>query len=708
VTIAAHSTQIWRFGVFEADARTGELRRVGNPIRLREQSFRILLLLLEHAGEVVTREELRKALWPADTFVDFDHSLNAAVMKLREALGDTAENPVYIETIPRRGYRFIAPLAPVAHAERETGVRSPEVRASSRIWLSLSLILALAGAAGVWFARRPLPPPRITDYVQLSHDPRFKEVAVADANRLYVNLWVAPEAVLQMPLNGGELVPIPIQLPGEDRPIPGLSGGDFPNAYGLSPDGSTFLCSGPTYSLWSVTITGDPIRHLATAEGAAWSPDGRSIVYTWRGDIFVTRSDGSDTRMIVSSQSFPNPGQSNIGVTWSPDGSRIRFTRDHDLWEVSSSGSNLHRMLAGWQPGSWKLHGRWTPDGSFFIFLAGDTSAIPPFTAGNQLWALDERRTWFGSAIHQPIQLTSGPTHWGRPVPSRDGTRIYARGVVPNGELVRYDQRAKQWAPFLGGRSAEFLTFSPDRKSIAFVRFPEGVLYRANVDGTGLLKLTEPPLAIRNAQWSPDGAQILINAQMANESAKSYLLSAQGGAPKRVMPDDQGSEGDPQWSPDGKRIVYNTASNAWEPSGRIGINIFDLATGKSTSLPGSGEDFSPRWSPDGRHIAALTVSTRKLKVFDLNTSKWTTVFDGVANFPTWSSDGRFIYFIRDGGVDIARVPVSGGPPESVASLKGVPATGSWQGWFGLDPEDVPLYLRDKGTDEVYALSLARE
>jgi DNA-binding winged helix-turn-helix (wHTH) protein/Tol biopolymer transport system component len=705
------STQIWRFGLFEVDARTGELRRVGNPIRLREQSFRILLLLLEHAGEIVTREDLRKALWPADTYVDFDHSLNAAVMKLREALGDTAEKPIYIETIPRRGYRFIAPLAPVARVERENGTPSAGVRASRRAWLFLSVGLALAvAAAGIWLARRPLPPPRITDYVQLTHDPRFKEVAAADVNRVYVNLLTYPEeTVLQMPLDGGELVPIAIQVPGEDRPIPGMSAGDFPNAYDLSPDGSTFLCSGPTYSLWSVTVTGNPIRHLATAEGAAWSPDGQSIVYTWRGDIFMMRSDGSGERMIVSSQSFPDPGQSNIGFSWSRDGSRIRFTHDHDLWEVSPSGANLHRMLSGWRPDWWKLHGRWTPDGSFFVFFAGDPSAIPPFTAGNQLWALDERRSWFGSAIRQPIQLTSGPTHWGRPIPSRDGSRIYARGAVPNGELVRYDQRAKQWVPFLGGKSAEFLTFSPDGKSVAFVRFPEEVLYRMNLDGTGLLKLTEPPLAIRSAHWSPDGAQILINAQMANESSKMYLMPAQGGALKRVIPDDQGGEGDPQWSPDSARIVYGTESNPWEPSGRIGINIFDLATGKTMSLPGSGEDFSPRWSPDGRHIAALTVSTRKLEVFDLNTNKWTTVFGGIANFPTWSSDGQFIYFVRGFGLgDIARVPVSGGPPESVASLKGVPGTGSWQTWFGLDPDDAPLFLRDKGTDEIYALRLERD
>jgi DNA-binding winged helix-turn-helix (wHTH) protein len=101
----------WRFGVFELDASSGELRRNGTVVKLREQPARILLLLLEHAGQMVTREQLRQHLWPSDTFVDFDHSLNSSVMKLREALGDSADKPLYIETIPRKGYRFVAPVS---------------------------------------------------------------------------------------------------------------------------------------------------------------------------------------------------------------------------------------------------------------------------------------------------------------------------------------------------------------------------------------------------------------------------------------------------------------------------------------------------------------------------------------------------------------------------------------------------------------------
>jgi cholera toxin transcriptional activator len=104
------SGRVVRFGVFELDLAAGELRKNGTRLRLQEQPFQVLALLLEHSGDVVTREELRQKLWPADTFVDFDHSLNTAVNKLREVLGDSASSPRYIETLARRGYRFIAPL----------------------------------------------------------------------------------------------------------------------------------------------------------------------------------------------------------------------------------------------------------------------------------------------------------------------------------------------------------------------------------------------------------------------------------------------------------------------------------------------------------------------------------------------------------------------------------------------------------------------
>src|SRR5712671_6134551 len=122
------STRIVRFGAYEVDLRTSELRKQGRKIKLQDQPCRILGILLEQPGEVATREELRKRLWSDDTFVDFDHSLNTAIMRLREALSDSSENPRFIETLPRRGYRFVAPVEEKSPAAPETTIaQSAEV-----------------------------------------------------------------------------------------------------------------------------------------------------------------------------------------------------------------------------------------------------------------------------------------------------------------------------------------------------------------------------------------------------------------------------------------------------------------------------------------------------------------------------------------------------------------------------------------------------
>src|ERR1700745_3343332 len=114
------SSQVFRFGTFDAAVSDGELRKQGFRIRLQEQPLRVLTILLQRPGEVVTREELRSQNWPADTFIHFDNSLNTAINKLREALGDSADNPRFVETLPRRGYRFIAPVTGVDGIARGT------------------------------------------------------------------------------------------------------------------------------------------------------------------------------------------------------------------------------------------------------------------------------------------------------------------------------------------------------------------------------------------------------------------------------------------------------------------------------------------------------------------------------------------------------------------------------------------------------------
>jgi DNA-binding winged helix-turn-helix (wHTH) protein len=123
----AFVSYVVHFGAFEVDLRSAELRKQGLKVKIQEQPFQVLAMLLAHPGQIVTREEMRKKLWPADTFVDFEHGLNAAINKLREALGDSADNPRFVETMHRRGYRFIAPVEPL------TPHLSPNGRGEQRV-----------------------------------------------------------------------------------------------------------------------------------------------------------------------------------------------------------------------------------------------------------------------------------------------------------------------------------------------------------------------------------------------------------------------------------------------------------------------------------------------------------------------------------------------------------------------------------------------
>src|SRR5579872_6890197 len=128
--MAETKAKLYRFGIFEADAGSGELRKSGVRLRVPEQPFQVLLLLLERPGEVVTRAELQQRLWPADTFVDFDHSLNTIINKLREALSDSASSPRFIETLAKRGYRFLAPVELVVTS---SGLQTPQVSSQNSL-----------------------------------------------------------------------------------------------------------------------------------------------------------------------------------------------------------------------------------------------------------------------------------------------------------------------------------------------------------------------------------------------------------------------------------------------------------------------------------------------------------------------------------------------------------------------------------------------
>jgi DNA-binding winged helix-turn-helix (wHTH) protein len=225
------ATRVIRFGVFEVDLRTAELRKQGVRIRLPGQSFQVLEALLLRPGELVTREELKQKLWPSDTFGDFEHGLNAAVNRVRDALGDSSDNPRFVETVPRRGYRFIAPVNGVAHstgldnvvhiappepAPYEPPEPAPEPSQpkprTSKLAAVIAVLACMIGAFAALFIawwRIPSAVPMVESVVQLTDDGETKANLVSDGSRIYFNEGSAGNwKVKQVSIIGGPTAPV--------------------------------------------------------------------------------------------------------------------------------------------------------------------------------------------------------------------------------------------------------------------------------------------------------------------------------------------------------------------------------------------------------------------------------------------------------------------------------------------------------------------
>ncbi|WP_348263265.1 protein kinase [Telmatobacter sp. DSM 110680] len=552
------------------------------------------------------------------------------------------------------------------------------------------LIVPLLALIPVWYFYRPLPHIRVSSYKQLTHDGRLKLVAGTDGKWLYVTSGPGPESLSRVSVEGGEPEALPAKIPMGD--------------WDVSQDGSKILVAvdgpekGPYMSLWSVPINGKSPTKLATGVNltGAFTPAGDSVTYfTGEGNIYQVRTDGTGTRKLASL----GPGVSDVRM--SPDGKVIRVFKDGQIWEMFANGSGFHNLLPKWHEPGVLVCGRWSHDGSLYAFWQVVEGG------SDQLWALDERRGLFRRSSLEAVQLTSGPIDWNRPVPGKDGTEVYAMGNSWRGELSRIDLQTGQLQPFLGGIPAEHVAFSPDGKFVTYTAYPIRVLWKANRDGTHAVQLTDDQInSVMNPQWSPDGKRILFMNAPLRTRAVAYTVSAEGGTPQRLLPGDEQEQADPNWSPDGKRIVLTGGDSANVT--KQYLRILDGATNRLTTIAQSTGLWSPRWSPDGRYIAALSREQPALRVFDLESQKWSALAtDGNIGYPTFSRDGKYLYyvsFMQQENV-IYRIKVTGGRPERIAELNTWPLASLWGPSFSLDPSNTPLLTREIGTSDIYSLQI---
>ena len=279
------SSSIIRFGTFELELQTGELRHAGQKVKLQEQPFQVLAALLENPGKIVTREELRSKLWPEDTFVDFDHSLNAAIKRLRDALGESADAPVFIETLARRGYRFIAPVNGSTATSEIAIVGSPVRSKSSFLRIGVVSLSLIAIGALVWAVCRL--PVRRTGIIERKLTSNSSENGVISAGISPDGKFLAytdTKGIYLKQLRTGETHSVPLP--------PNFS----VHVDDWFPDGSHLLVSRKDQlgkaSLWSISVFGGSPRHLADdGAGGSVSPDGSHIAFQ-RSD-FGARARGT-------------------------------------------------------------------------------------------------------------------------------------------------------------------------------------------------------------------------------------------------------------------------------------------------------------------------------------------------------------------------------------------------------------------------------
>ncbi|MGA3237586.1 MAG: winged helix-turn-helix domain-containing protein [Bryobacteraceae bacterium] len=711
-----------RFGPYEADFRSGELRKLGIRIKLQGQPFKLLALLIDHAGDIVTREELQREIWGPNTVVDFDHSLRTAINKLREALCDSAESPRYIETLARLGYRFVAEVqpitlrAPAARPDIFTAAPSEPIppallsrAAEPRKWRRWSWLLwvsiAIACGLAVRLAPSRIQPDAIVQFSQVTWsehvypgDPaleRFPIVVTDGLNVLFPEMRDRNLVLASAPIGDGNARPL--SMPAEIV---------RPSVADISPDGTRLLVLSmnwvePEHQLWIVPSHGGAARKVSNivAHDATWLPGGESILFASGHDLFVSRPDDAKPKKLAGL-----PGRA-FWLRYSPDGSLIRFTiRDSrtgagTLWEMSADGKRLQPLLSGGRQSTSDCCGSWTSDGSY-VFQSSTANGM------SNIWIRREisHRFWPRSVILR--QLTAGPLSYLSPVPERRGNRVFIIGSHARSQLVRFDPASRQFYPIDPRiNNAARVEFSRDKTRVAWVSGIDGTLWQSLVDGSQWLQLTSSGMRVFQMHWSPDGRKLAFVAQRPGEPSRIHLVAADGSNPEVLLNEARGQT-DPSWSPDGNSIVFGRLPDyAAADTIPKAIHVIDLKTRMTTPLPGSDGLFSPRWSPNGRYIVAMPLNQRRLMIFELATRTWRELASRGINNPSWSVHGDSVYFQSPDEEDqpIYKVSISRRREERVVDFRTLRQADKVD-YLGLTPDDGPILSLRFATADIYSLT----
>jgi eukaryotic-like serine/threonine-protein kinase len=607
-----------KFGPFEADLHAGEVRKAGSRIKLQDQPFKVLQVLLERPGDLVTREELQSRIWPRETFGDFDHAVNVAVGKLRTALGDSAENPSFIETIPRRGYRFVAkleaPLPPIVPPAPERPELAPVIIAIAALAIGVGAFLG-------YYAHRTQAPDfqRLTAQRGTIYSARF---APDGRNVVYAAAW------------NGE----PIGIFSTDIKLPGARNLGLPatdllavSSSGqlavLQPLERRFLMT-VRGTLGQLPMTGGAPRPIAeNVEGADWAPDGKTlaivrsvggleqlefpvghVLYRTPGWIsharvspkgnriaFLDHLAAPDDRGVVAvvdlaghTTILSRGWETEQGLAWTPDGSEVWFSAtrsgmEHRIYAVDLSG---HERLVYRAPGGVTVQDI-APNGD--VLLTRDESRAGMFALASG--ATSERDlTWLDWSLPMAI--------------SADGRMVlFTEEGEQAGPNYTTAIRDVQGSPPIALGEGLGGDFSPDGKwvsavisSTQLVLMPTGAGATRHVDRGPIQQYWHA------GHWTPDGKALVFPANLPGQAMRCFIQNVDGGAPRPVTPEGV-TTCTP--SPDGQLIAGNDS-------------IYPLGGGAARAIAGVLPGESLAWTSDPHFMYAYRSTPPPLTVYRLN------------------------------------------------------------------------------------------
>jgi Tol biopolymer transport system component/DNA-binding winged helix-turn-helix (wHTH) protein len=552
-----------RFEDFEVHLETGEVWKAAKCLKLQDQPFKVLAALLERPGEIVTREELRQLIWPEKSFGDFDHAINLAITKLRATLGDSAGVPHLIETLPRRGYRFIAPL------KEETDPSPPKDHPAStvgkKLWLIVGILAFILLSAVTLLRNFPTSrkqPPTAGEIVPLVSMPgqQGSPALSPDGSRVAFAYGGAPHPGIYVALIDGEK---PLQLTDNDDD-------NYPT---WSPDGRRIAFarfqSDNRKSLYVIPAFGGSERRVYTASFPKWSapstngeprycnkmdwsPDGSSLIFSEAVD------NGTKARLSLLSLSdliarpltSPRSQQSDCAPVFSPDGATVAFTRSllsgflSDVFVMQVAGGQPLRLTTGNSGGP----PAWTQDGSEIVFAS----------PAKGFWSL-----WRMSASGGMPQRVAGPGDAYEPSVSRRGNQlayqIWKRPIT----IWRLDLKDERHAlappvRLLAGRGiVSRPSYSPDGKKIAFESDRMGYkdIWMCDSEGSNCVQLTALHGTSGTARWSPNGRYISFES-IAEDYYRVGVVEVPDGTPHLLTTFPGVHNGAPNWSRDGEWIYF--------------------------------------------------------------------------------------------------------------------------------------------------------